>query len=291
MGEIVIHSDHSPSESSQLGGLLSTIRPAWQAKSLITRVRRLVEVDPSSACQRLFNAATHDLREKVVIAGIDIAREAAKAHKLPPIEKAEDVENYSVANLIDLAYRIGLLTRPEWRRLSRCYEIRRDLEHEDDEYEAGLEDCIYIFKTCIEVVLAKDPAHLLRVQDVKTLVEQPTAVLPSESFLADYAQAPQPRQEEISKFLTSIALDKTQSDIVQLGFETPRHTRSRKCMAARTLRARLSERVYVGGNRRLVRVQPRWCTSFGVSIFSAFRSLRCSAVTSVVCSTCPPPPE
>ncbi len=108
-----------------------------------------------------------------------------------------------------------MLTRPEWRRLSRCYEIRRDLEHEDDEYEAGLEDCIYIFKTCIEVVLSKDPAHLLRVQDVKSLVEQPAAVLPSESFLGDYSQAPQPRQEEIMKFLTSIALNKEQSDIVQ----------------------------------------------------------------------------
>ena len=157
----------------------------------------------------------HDLREKVVIAGIDIAREAAKAYKLPPIEKADEVENYSVSNLIDLAYRIGLLSRPEWRRLSRCYEIRRDLEHEDDEYEAGIEDCIYIFKTCIEVVLAKDPAHLIRVQDIKELVEQPTPMIPAESFIDDYAQAPQPRQEEIMKFLLSIATNKEQSEIVQ----------------------------------------------------------------------------
>jgi hypothetical protein len=40
---------------------------------------------------------------------------------------------------------MGLLPRPEWRRVTRCYEIRRDLEHEDDEYEATVEDCIYIF--------------------------------------------------------------------------------------------------------------------------------------------------
>jgi hypothetical protein len=179
------------------------------------RVHRLLKVDPSSACQRLFNAAIHDLREKVIIAGVDIATEAAKQNKLPPITNAEDIEDYSTARLIDLSYRMGLLSRPEWRRLSRCYEIRRDLEHEDDEYEAGIEDCIYIFKTCIEVVLSKDPIHLLRVKDVKDLIEQSIPVVPDETLLQDFSYAPQPRQEEICKFLTSIALDKSQSDIVQ----------------------------------------------------------------------------
>ena len=196
-------------------GLLELIRPAWQAKDLIGRVKRLIPVDPSSACQRLFNAAMHDMREKVVVAGVDIAREAAKLYKLPPVERDEDIENYSVSSLIDLAYRMGLLSRAEWRRVSRCYEIRRDLEHEDDEYEAGVEDCVYIFKTCVEVILSKDPAHLLRVVDVKQMIEQPTAAVPSESLLADYANAPQPRQEEILKFLVSMALDPAQSDILQ----------------------------------------------------------------------------
>src|ERR1043166_7714044 len=146
-------------KASDAPSLLRQIRPAWQARDLITRVKRLISVDPSSACQRLFNAAIHDLREKLVVAGIDIAKEAAKQHKLPPVERAEDIEEYSTAKLIDLAHRMGLLTRPDWRRLSRCYEIRRDLEHEDDEYEAGVEDCIYIFQTCISVVLSRDPVQ------------------------------------------------------------------------------------------------------------------------------------
>ena len=164
-------------KASEVPSLLLEIRPAWQAKNLINRVRRLLEVDPSSACQRLFNAAVHDLREKVAIAGIDIASEAAKQHGLPTITKTEDVENYSTAKLIDLSYRMGLLSRPEWRRMSRCYEIRKDLEHEDDEYEAGVEDCSYIFKTCVEVVLAVDPIHLLRVTDVKDLIEKSSPFL------------------------------------------------------------------------------------------------------------------
>jgi hypothetical protein len=95
----------------------------------------------------------------------------------------------------------------------------RDLEHEDDEYEAGVEDCVYIFTTCIEVILARDPIHLLRVTDIKVLIEQASAVVPSITLLEDYERAPQPRQEEICKFLISIALDKSQSDIY-LPFET-----------------------------------------------------------------------
>jgi len=201
--------------ASGVPALLDQIRPAWKAKSLISRVQRLVEVDPSSACQRLLNAAIHDLKEKVVIAGLDIAGEAAKQHKLPSVENAEDIENYSTAKIIDLAYRMGLLSRPEWRRVSRCYEIRRDLEHEDDEYEAGVEDCVYIFKTCIEVILNKDPIHLLKVTDVKDIVEESEPVTASEALIDDFAHAPQPRQIEILKFLISIALDKSKSDIVQ----------------------------------------------------------------------------
>lgn len=197
--------------------LLQAIRPQWQAKNLIERVRRLLPVDPSSACQRLFNAAIHDLKEKIVLAGIDLASEAAKQAQpsLPPVNKPEDVENYSTSNTIDLAFRIGLLKRADWRRISRCYEIRRDLEHEDDEYEAGPEDCIYVFKTCIEAVLSVDPIQPLKVKDVKEIVEQAQPIAPAAELLHDYSQAPISRKEEIMKFIMSISLDTTHSEIVQ----------------------------------------------------------------------------
>ncbi|MDA2935150.1 hypothetical protein MYX82_12540 [Acidobacteria bacterium AH-259-D05] len=202
-------------KASEVPALLSKIRPAWQAKSLILRVRRLLDVDPGSACQRLLNAAIHDLREKIVIAGVDIAEEAAKQFKLPPVTTPEDVENYSTSKLIDLAFRIGLLSRPEWRRMCRCYEIRRDLEHEDDEYQASIEDCIYIFNTCINVVLAIDPVHLVKVKDVKDLVEQSAPAVPEPELITDFEHLPQLRQAEIGKFLMSIALDPAQADVVQ----------------------------------------------------------------------------
>lgn len=195
--------------------LMDQIRPSWKTKNLITRVQRLLEVDPSSACQRLLNAAIHDLREKINVAGLDIAKEAAVQNKLPPITTAEDLEHYPTAKLVDLAYKIGFLSRPEWRRLSRCYEIRRDLEHEDDEYEAGIEDCVYVFRTCIDVVLSRDPVHLIRVTDVKDIIEGATPAIPTETLVEEFRTAPAPRQEEILKFLMSVAMDNGQSEIVQ----------------------------------------------------------------------------
>lgn len=202
-------------DDSEVPSLLDEVRPAWQSRGLIERVKRLLRVDPSSACQRIFNAAIHDLKEKVVLAGLDIAGDTAKAHRLPTIQKQEDVEDYSVSHLIDLVHRMGLLTYAQWRKLCRVYDIRRDLEHEDDSYEAGIEDCIYIFKTCVEVVLAKDPVELLRVTDIKTIVEKASPAAITTTTKTDYEHAPQPRQEEILKFLVSVALDASKPEIVR----------------------------------------------------------------------------
>ena len=70
-------------EQSGVPHLLDQIRPHWKAKNLIQRVIRLVPVDPSSACQRVFNAATHDLKEKIVLAGIDNRSRSCQAAKVP----------------------------------------------------------------------------------------------------------------------------------------------------------------------------------------------------------------
>jgi hypothetical protein len=202
--------------ASGVTNYLNRIRPAWQAKNLIHRVHRLLVSDPSSACQRIFNASIHDLKEKIIIAGLDIAQEAAKTYKLPPINDEEDIlENYNVSKLIELAYRMGLLSRPEYRRLCRVYDIRKDLEHEDDEYEATVADCIYIFQTCIDVVLANDPSKIIKLTEIKHIVEEPNAVTLDQAIIEDYEQAPYPRQTEIYQFLISTALNNEQPDIVR----------------------------------------------------------------------------
>jgi hypothetical protein len=205
-----------PAEIQPVESMLQRIRADWRAKRLIERVRALLYVDPSSACQRLLNAAILDLRKKIVVAGIDLAGEAAKIHRLPPVTKADDVlENYSTTNTLDLAYRMGLLKRPEWRRLVRAYDIRRDLEHEDDEYEAQVEDCVYVFAACIDTVLSRDPIELIRVDDVKAAIETSEPVSLSPDLLEDYGRAPEVRQTDIVRMLVGVARSDRQPDIVR----------------------------------------------------------------------------
>lgn len=203
-------------KSSGVENYLSNIRPTWQAKNLIQRTMKILPVDPSSACQRIFNASVHDLREKIIMAGIDIAQEAAKAYKLPSIINDETIlEEYDTSKLIYLAYRMGLLSRPEYRRVSRVYDIRKDLEHEDDEYEAGVEDVVYIFKTCVDVILANDPVQIIKLTEIKEILESPDPVSLDQAVVEDYKQAPIPRQVDIYKFLISTSLDNSQPDIVR----------------------------------------------------------------------------
>jgi len=212
---ITIAANQEMAVASDVQGLLRQIRPEWQSKKLVQRVTKLLPVDPSSACQRLFNAAIHDIKRKILVAGIDIAKEAAASNRLPQINRPEDIEDYNVSKTIDLAFYMGLLTRPEWRRITRVYDIRKDLEHEDDEYEATIEDCFYIFKTSIEAVLAKDPIEVIRLTDLKEIVEQPTAVTLDHTVKEEYDVAPPVRQIEIYKFLISTALNSKHPDIVR----------------------------------------------------------------------------
>jgi hypothetical protein len=213
--ELIPSANQEIIEASGVNELLSQIRPHWQAKNLIQRVTKLLHVDPSSACQRLFNAAIHDLREKIIFAGVDIAGEAAKQHKLPLISSSENIENYSTLRMIDLAYRMGLLSRPDYRRILRAYDIRKDLEHEDDAYEAGVEDCVYIFRVCVDVVLSKDPIELIKLTDIKEIVESAEATTLNESLLEEFNHAPELRQLDIYKFLVSSSLNVELPDVVR----------------------------------------------------------------------------
>ena len=74
---------------------------------------------------------------------------------------------------------------------------------------------VYVFRTCINVVLSRDPVTLLRVTDVKELIEEATPAVPTQTLLDEFRTAPAPRQEDILRFLMSVALDSTQSEIVQ----------------------------------------------------------------------------
>lgn len=213
--QIILASNEDLAITSGVGSLMQKIRAEWRSKNLVDRVTKLLPVDPSSACQRLFNASVHDLKKKILIAGLDIAKEAALANRLPAIQRPEDIEEYNVSKTIDLAYYMGILTRPEWRRVTRVYDIRRDLEHEDDEYEATVEDCFYIFKTSIETILSRDPIQVIKLVDIKAIVEQASAITLDQTVRDEYRIAPPVRQVEIYKFLFSTSLNAKHPDIVR----------------------------------------------------------------------------
>lgn len=213
--ELILSANYELIQDSGVDRLLIKIRPAWQAKKLIQRVKNLLPADPSSACQRIINATIHDLKQKIIILGIDIAKETAERHQLPPINKSEDIENYTTMRLIDLSYRIGLLTRPEYKKILRVYDIRKDLEHEDDEYEAGIEDCIYIFATCINIVLSKDHIELIRVNDVKEIIQHNQISKINAILIEEYKIAPLSRQLDINKYLISESQNTSHPDIVR----------------------------------------------------------------------------
>ena len=64
----------------------------------------------------------------------------------------------------------------------------------------GVYPLLYNFLT-IDIVLSKDPIHLIKLTDFKEIVEKPEPATIGDNVLEDYKSAPQQRQAEIYKFL------------------------------------------------------------------------------------------
>jgi hypothetical protein len=211
----IVISEDNEKITTRVSGIFSSIRESWKTRDLIDRTQKLLLVDPSSACQKIFNASISDLREKIIVAGIDIAKNVIDNSNLPKITKEDDVYDYRVRHLIDLAYHMGILSRENWKRMQRAYDIRNDLEHEDSTYIANESDTIYIFQTCIDSVLSKDPIRIIKVSDVKVLIESEETVSVDDILLEDYKTALIARQQEIMKMLISVVMDPGKPDVIR----------------------------------------------------------------------------
>ena len=106
--DIIPYEPKVPAEFTPVEQYLARVRPEWQDMPLVGRVKRLLPVDPSSACQRLLNAAGHDLRSKIRYLGLDLAKDVANTFGLPRVNNDEDLEDYPTARLYDLAFRLGV---------------------------------------------------------------------------------------------------------------------------------------------------------------------------------------
>jgi len=89
---LVAYQSTVPAEISPAQKYLERIRPEWKARRLVERVQNLLPVDQSSACQKLLNAAFHDLKGKVRVLGLDLAEEVARLYKLPVVKDEDDLE-------------------------------------------------------------------------------------------------------------------------------------------------------------------------------------------------------
>jgi len=135
---ITMAANREIAEHSNVAGLLVQIRPEWQAKKLTQRVVKLLPVDPSSACQRLFNAAVHDLKKKIQIAGLDIAKEAASANRLPQVNRAEDIAFFCCHALIQSLQQLAQnprLRNPHFNRVQRA--VLQQTAHTDSASSAA----------------------------------------------------------------------------------------------------------------------------------------------------------
>ena len=65
------------------------------------------------------------------------------------------------------------------------------------------------------MILSKDPIELIKLTDIKEIVESAEAATLNENLLEEFSHAPEPRQLEIYKFLVSSALNVELPDVVR----------------------------------------------------------------------------
>jgi hypothetical protein len=204
----VIVATPAPSVVDTVDRLLLKIR---RKRGLVDRLRRLLRSDTNSACQRVFNASTVDLRQKIIHAGLEAAGETAVLYELPTVVKPIDVREYSTKHTLELAARMGIISPRERRRLRRAYGINKDLEREDVDCEVPEEDCFLIFRTCIDIVLSRKPVRLIQVTDLEELAKSQTRVSLSSELRKKFTKANAGHQADICKSLILTAKGKARS--------------------------------------------------------------------------------
>ncbi|MFC1862644.1 PAS domain S-box protein [Thermodesulfobacteriota bacterium] len=148
-----------PVDPLHLSKILDGIRPSWKTRNLVSRVERLFDIDLNSACQRLFNAAIQDLREKILLTGVESIHKTTTLHDLPPISNDQSLKYYPILNLIELAHVLDLLSGEERKSILQCSRIFCDLAQENDE-EVDARDILFLFKACVTCLLDKESVQI-----------------------------------------------------------------------------------------------------------------------------------
>ncbi len=132
---------------------LGSLDAARLGAGRLHRLRRLFKTAPASACGELFETVICDLREKVFDAEFGLVQEAAAQKDLSPMADPMDLEGYPTAELIDLSFAIGSLTRENWKDLRKCFEVIEGMRCQKVPLQVPAETCAFVSELCITLLL------------------------------------------------------------------------------------------------------------------------------------------
>ncbi len=201
---------------------LSEIREPWQTSRLVERVRQLISVDHSCACQKLFNTAIWDIKDKLGQWGEDFVYKIAYKNSKISRGTVNPISGLSTTELLNLSYRSKLLSFEQWQLITECYQIRCKLEHEDRYFEVSSLETEKFFDVCINEVLSVDSMEIKEYDNFETITELTELAVPSQLLLSSFGSMSLENQVDATTFLIDVATNSselmraTQNSVISL---------------------------------------------------------------------------
>ncbi len=205
-----------------LGQQLSEIREPWKTSRLVERVSQLISVDHSCACQKLFNTAIWDIKDKLSRWGEEFVYKVARTTSSISPNTENPISGLSTTVLLNLAYKSMLLTFEQWQLMTECYQIRCKLEHEDRYFEVSSLETVKFFDVCVNEVLNVETKEINEYDEFESLLKLTELAVPSEFLLSSFRSMSPENQVDATTFLIDLATNNselirvTQNSVISL---------------------------------------------------------------------------
>lgn len=193
--------------ANRLQHKLLKLREPWRSSRLIERVERLVLVDHSCACQKLFNTAIWDIKDKLGDWGEDFVYKIAHSPRNTNRGIENTIEGLSTTELLNLSYKSKLLKFEQWEMMTECYQIRCKLEHEDKRFEVNSLETEKFFNVCINEVLNVEKIEIETIDQFEYLYDTSRIAVPSKVLIDSFAEWSKSKRERTIMFLLDLATD------------------------------------------------------------------------------------
>ena len=188
---------------------LSEVREPWKSSRLVERVSQLVSVDHNCACQKLFNTAIWDIKDKLSHWGEEFVYKIANAkHSFSRVNE-NPISGLSTTELLNLSYRSKLLSSEQLQLLIECYQIRCKLEHEDRYFEVSSLETEKFFDVCVNEVLNVERIEIKEFDKFESLPEHTELAVPSQLLLNSFGNRSIEHQIDVIVSLIELATNST----------------------------------------------------------------------------------